>query len=137
MKGGLTARHKIVLVFICFVVAVAGFMLKLPAPFRHIDKQLHALFYFLAAALLNILFVKRKLLKHIAVFLVLCIFGFSIEWAQSWSNRFFRKRIHGRFDPEDMEANIVGLIAFSTIWVVYVMVVWVFKKGNSKNTQVK
>ena len=133
MKGGLSVRQKLLIVFICFFIAVFGFMLKLPSAFRHIDKELHAAFYFSAAAFLNILFVKRKLIRHIAVFFFLALFGMGIEWAQAWSNRFFRKRIHGRFDPQDLEANVVGLLAFSALWVMVMISILVYKglsKGN-------
>ena len=50
MKLGLTFCQKIFITFACFTVAFIGFMVKLPSAFRHMDKELHATFYFLAAA---------------------------------------------------------------------------------------
>ena len=51
---------KLFLVSAAFIVAVICFMIKLPAGFKHIDKELHAAFYFLAAAFLNFLFANKK-----------------------------------------------------------------------------
>ena len=123
MKIGLTLLQRGLIVFACFAVAIVGFMIKLPSGFRHIDKELHAIFYFLAAAFLNIMFANTKLLRHVLIFIVLYLFGLVIEYAQEYSNKFFRTRIHGRFDPEDIESNLKGLIAFSAIWVLYAVVV--------------
>lgn len=121
---------KFVLAFVCMAVAIYGFMIKLPSGFRHIDKELHSLFYFLAAAFFNLLFVQRKLWKHLLVFVMLYLFGAGIELAQEYSNRFFRSRIHGRYDPEDVAANLNGLLAFSALWCVIVLVLLVLKKNK-------
>jgi hypothetical protein len=131
MKINLTVWQKLFIVFVCFAIAIAGFMLKLPSPFRKIDKELHATFYFLAAALLNILFAQTKLVRHVAIFISLYLFGMAIEYAQSYSNRFFRKRIHGRFDPEDVEWNLKRLIAFSVLWVLVTVVMLVYIRAGS------
>ena len=133
MKISLTARQKALVVFACFAVAIIGFMIKLPAAFRHIDKELHAAFYFLAAAFLNLLFVKTNLVKHVLSFLGLYLFGMAIEYAQAYSNRFFRTRIHGRFDPEDMQWNLTGLLAFSGLWLLCIVVLLVYKRGTLKD----
>jgi len=133
MKIGLTISQRILLVFVCFVIAVIGFMIKLPSGFRHIDKELHATFYFVAAAFLNVLFAKTKLVRHVIVFIGLCVFGIAIEYAQAYSNKFFRSRIHGRFDPEDVQWNVKGLIAFSLLWLVYTSVILVYNKATMKN----
>jgi hypothetical protein len=107
---------------LAFVAAsVIGFMVKLPSAFRQIDKELHTLFYFLAAAFLNILFANRNLLWHMVLFIGLFLFGVAIEFAQEYSNTFLHRRIHGRFDIEDVKSNTKGLIAFSGIWIMYVM----------------
>ena len=127
MKISLTAGQKILLAFICFAFAVIGFMIKLPSGFRHIDKELHATFYFLAAALLNVLFVGTKFLRHAIVFILLYLFGTAIEYSQQYSNKFFRSRIHGRFDPEDIQWNLKGLISFSVFWVFCTIVILVYK----------
>lgn len=105
-------------------------MLKLPAMFRGMDKEMHALFYFLAAAFLNILFAKRNLVIHAFIFAFLYLFGYAIERAQEYSNKFFHKRIHGRFDPEDVASNLQGLIYFSAIWLVYATISVLLKKSS-------
>jgi hypothetical protein len=128
----LTAGNKMFITFVCFAIAIIGFMVKLPSAFRHMDKELHATFYFLAAALLNILFAKANLIKHAAIFIFLLLFGIAIEYAQETSNRFFRKRIHGRFDPEDLQSNLYGLMAFSIVWCLYVTFVFIYKKATLK-----
>jgi hypothetical protein len=127
-----TAWQKVLVVFICFAFAVYGFMIKLPSGFRHIDKELHALFYFLAAALLNILFAGTKLIWHAIIFITLYLFGAAIEYMQEYSNRFFRRRIHGRFDPEDIQWNLKGLIAFSLLWLLCTVVILVYKRATLK-----
>ena len=118
MKISLKAWQKILIVLICFAVAIVGFMIKLPPGFRHIDKQLHAAFYFGAAAI------------------VLYLFGMAIEYSQEYSNRFFRRRIHGRFDPEDVQSNLNGLVAFSLLWIVCIIIILVYKKASLKKQEV-
>lgn len=108
--------------------SIVGFMVKLPSAFRHYDKTLHSLFYFLAAAFLNVLFAKRSFARHLLIFAFLYLLGMSIEYAQEYSNQFFRKRIHGRYDKEDVLANLKGLVAFSGLWVVCVVVTSFTKK---------
>ena len=125
--------QRVLIVVVCFAVAVFGFMIKLPAPFRHMDKELHAAFYFLAAALLNALFAGTKLLRHLIIFATLYFFGVAIEYGQDYSNRFFHRRIHGRFDPEDVRANLNGLIAFSLLWFLYTVIVLAYRKATAKN----
>jgi hypothetical protein len=135
MKTGLTSWQKFLIVLVCFAVAIAGFMIKLPSGFRHIDKQLHAAFYFGAAAFLNLLFAGTKLVRHILLFIALYLFGMVIEYAQQYSNRFFRRRIHGRFDPEDIQSNLNGLIAFSLLWIVCSIIILVYKKASLKKQE--
>jgi hypothetical protein len=136
MKIRLKTWQKILIVLICFGIAIVGFMIKLPSGFRHIDKQLHAAFYFGAAAFLNVLFAGTKLLKHAAVFIVLYLFGMAIEYSQEYSNRFFRRRIHGRFDPEDIQSNLNGLLAFSMLWIAYTILILVYKKAFLKKPEI-
>ncbi|RYY54819.1 MAG: hypothetical protein EOO09_12880 [Chitinophagaceae bacterium] len=120
MKLSLTSR--IVLTVLCFGAAIIGFMMKLPVVFRAHDTELHTLFYFLAAGFLNVLFVKRRLIGHVLVFVLLYAMGAGIEYAQEYSNSLVGQRIHGRYDPEDIEANVKGLVYFSVLWVGYVIV---------------
>jgi hypothetical protein len=133
MKTSLTTYQRVLLVLVCFAVAVVGFMVKLPSGLRHIDKELHATFYFLAAAFLNVLCAKTKLVRHIIIFIALYLFGIAIEFGQAFSNKFFRSRIHGRFDPEDVQWNLKGLIAFSVLWLVCTVAILVYKKATVKN----
>ena len=128
----LSTWQKIFIVFICFSIAVVGFMVKLPSGFRHIDKELHAAFYFLAAALLNILFVGTKFSRHALIFIALYLFGMGIEYAQETSNRLLHNRIHGRFDPEDIQWNLKGLVAFSILWVLYCLFNLAFRRDTAK-----
>ena len=121
MKMSLTGR--IILTVLCFGIALAGFMVKLPAVFRHHDTELHTLFYFLAAGFLNILFVKRSLAGHLLVFALLYLMGMGIEYAQEYSNSLVRQPIHGRYDSEDIDANLKGLVYFSVVWAGYI-VLW-------------
>jgi uncharacterized membrane protein len=123
---------KILLVFACFALAILGFMIKLPSTFRHFDKELHSIFYFLAAALLNLLFANKKIFRHILIFGALYIFGISIEYAQEYSNKLLHTRIHGRYDIEDVQSNLKGLIAFSILWIIYVGISFGYNKGKFK-----
>lgn len=128
MKRNLSITAKLFIAAFCFGIAIVGFMLKLPAMFRGMDKEMHAAFYFVAAAFLNILFAKRNLIIHAIIFVLLYLFGYAIELAQEYSNKFFHRRIHGRFDPEDVASNLQGLIYFSAIWIVYAAISFLLKK---------
>ena len=112
-----SSTQRILLAIFCFAIAIVGFMVKLPSVFRHIDKELHASFYFLAAAFLNVLFAKAKLWRHVLILVVLYLFGIAIEYSQAYSNQLLHARIHGRYDPEDVQWNLKGLLAFSAIWL--------------------
>jgi hypothetical protein len=133
MKIVLSINQRILITFLFFVVAVIGFMIKLPSAFRHIDKELHAAFYFLAAAFLNIVFARTKLVRHVIIFIALYVFSMAIEYGQAYSNKFFRSRIHGRFDPEDLQWNLKGLIAFSLLWLIYSGMLLLFNKPALKD----
>lgn len=128
MKLFLNKKNSLLLVALFLVFSIIGFMVKLPSAFRHYDKELHSLFYFLAAAFLNILFAKKRFTIHILIFAFLFLLGMCIEYAQEYSNQFFRKRIHGRYDKEDVLSNLKGLIAFSVVWVIYAGVTFFIKK---------
>ena len=136
-KNGFTIRQKFLVVFVCFVFAVVGFMVKLPSGFRHMDKELHATFYFLAAAFLNVLFAGTKIARHALIFIALYLFGVAVEYAQEFSNKFYYKRIHGRFDPEDVQWNLKGLIAFSLLWFLCNAVIWCYRKATLKDSGYK
>jgi hypothetical protein len=132
MKFLLNNRTKILLVIACFALSIFGFMIKLPSTFRHFDKELHSVFYFVAAAFLNLLYAQQKITIHLLIFGVLYLFGVSIEYAQEYSNKLFHKRIHGRYDIEDVQSNLKGLIAFSIVWIIYVALWFIYKKSNYK-----
>lgn len=117
-KLKLSTTQKLLITVCCFAAALYGFMVKLPGSFRHYDKELHSLFYFGAAAFLNFLFVGKKWWAHALVFVGLYLMGMGIEWAQEYSNNVTGTRIHGRYDPEDIAANARGLLIFSAIWIV-------------------
>jgi hypothetical protein len=86
-------------------------MIKLPSVFHHFDKELHALFYFSAACFLFSLYPNRWVVISGSLF----VFGVLIEFGQDFSNkisiRIIGKRIHGRFDPEDIFFNVIGIIS--------------------------
>jgi hypothetical protein len=123
---------KALLVFICLILSVVGFMIKLPSAFRHYDKELHAVFYFCAAGFLNVLFTNGKFTRHLLIFILLYIFSVSIEHAQEYSNKLFHTRIHGRYDPEDIKYNLRGLIAYSVVWIFYRLVLTAYNKLTFK-----
>jgi hypothetical protein len=132
MKLSLNTAAKVFLVSTFLVLSVIGFMIKLPSVFRHVDKELHSLFYFIAAAVLNLLFAKKKFYVHLLIFVGLYLFGVAIEHAQAYSNKLFHVKIHGRYDPEDVLATLKGLIAFSITWMIYVSFSFVYAKVKLK-----
>ena len=132
MDRRLSFGVRIFITLFCFAVASVGFIMKLPSQFRQYDKVLHAAFYFGAAAFLNLLFVGRKLGRHIIVFVFLFLFGAGIEWAQEFSKKKFNIA-HGRFDPEDVQFNTYGLIAFSAVWILCVILYYIFKSNQKED----
>ena len=132
MKLSLKNWTKTLLIITCFALSILGFMLKLPSTLRHFDKELHSIFYFFAAAFVNLLFANKKITLHLLIFGELYLFGVAIEYAQEYSNKFFHKRIHGRYDVEDIQSNLKGLIAFSILWMIYVVLYFFYKKAREK-----
>jgi N-acetylglutamate synthase-like GNAT family acetyltransferase len=130
MKLKITNTHKIFITLLLLAVAVCGFMIRLPEMFRHHDRQLHAAFYFVAAAFFTLLLAKRNIWAHLLIVASLAIFGIVIEHAQEYSNSFLHKQIHGRYDPEDVKYNLMGLAAFSAVWLPYLLAAFVLKPGN-------
>jgi hypothetical protein len=138
MKLKLTTTQKIFITILVMGCSLVGFMIRLPGVFRNHDRQMHAAFYFIAAAFFTLLYAGRNFWIHIVVLVLLATFGIGIEYAQEYSNHLLHKRIHGRFDPEDVKYNIMGLLAFSAVWVLYLLGAWLFKTqkvntGNDKN----
>jgi hypothetical protein len=132
MEIKLNNSVKAALVFFWLIATVVGFLVKLPSGFRHYDKELHTAFYFLAAGFLNMLFTNGKLTIHILIFVLLYLFSISIEYAQEYSNKLLHVRIHGRYDPEDVSANLKGLIAYSVVWVFYRLTLAVYNRFTLK-----
>jgi len=62
------------------------------------------------------------------IFISLYVFGAAIEYAQEYSNRYFHKKIHGRYDIEDIQANLKGLVLFSFLWILVVVILFVYQK---------
>lgn len=129
-------RQKLLISFFCFGIALAGFILKLPAAFRGYDKELHSAFYFLAAAFLNILFAKKNILIHAFIFGVLYLFGMAIEHAQVLSKKIWHIP-HGRYDPEDVQSNLKGLILFSILWLLFTGISFLISKTKSTKEEKK
>ncbi len=129
MNLQLKTWQKILLTLFCFGIAIVGFILKLPSAFRGYDKELHAVFYFCAAAFLNILFAKRNIIIHAVIFGALYVFGMMIEHGQVMSKKLWQIP-HGRYDPEDVQGNLKGLLLFSAVWLVYTAIYYLTRQKN-------
>lgn len=119
--------HKVMILVVCFICSVIGFLMKIPVPLRGNDKLLHTGFYFCAAAFLHLLF-RRGLIIILAC---LAVFGVMIEYLQELSNKVLHKRIHGRFDIEDVYANLKGLAIYTVIAVVFLLLRAVVTPGKN------
>jgi hypothetical protein len=129
----LSLSQKIAITSAFALLSIIGLMLKLPVIFRSIDKEMHFLFYFFSAAFLNFLFVNGKVIKHLVILILLGGFGYLIEIFQEFSNKFFKKRIHGNFDIQDIEYNLKGLLLFSMLWFFYYIIVRILKIFSCQN----
>jgi hypothetical protein len=127
MKLKITRAQKLIISLLVLACSVVGFMIKLPAMFRHHDREMHAAFYFLAAAFFSLLYAGRNFWIHLFILAALAAFGAGIEYAQEFSNRLVRHPFHGRFDSEDVKYNFIGLLAFSVIWLTYLLGAWLLK----------
>lgn len=127
MNFQLKTWQKILLTLFCFGIAIIGFIVKLPSEFRGYDKELHATFYFCAAAFLNILFAKRNIIIHSVIFGALYVFGIMIEHGQVMSKKLWQIP-HGRYDPEDVQGNLRGLLLFSAVWLVYIAIYYLTRR---------
>ena len=122
----MSTAAKIVIVTVCVIFSLVGFLIKIPVPLRGHDKLLHSSFYFLAAAFFNFLFKKRQVL----IFVILAAFGVLIEYLQQAANAFTHSHIHGRFDKEDIYANMKGLLLYSGIALLYFLFVAIIRRGK-------
>lgn len=128
---------KVLIIIICLAFSLVGFLIKLPFCFRHIDKELHSIFYFIAAAFFTVLFANKNIIRHILIFILLYLFSVAIEYAQEYSNILFHKRIHGLYDKEDVHANLIGLICFSILWIIYIVILFLFNKSKTNKNHKK
>ncbi len=109
-------KSEVGLILILFASSLLGFLIKLPLVFRHHDRELHFLFYLLAALFFYIILGKNKLINHVIIFTFLLLFGIAIEFLQEKSNHFVNKKIHGNFDSIDIKFNFLGLFVASVFW---------------------
>ncbi|NCI47101.1 hypothetical protein [Sediminibacterium soli] len=117
-------KHTWLVLAICFICVLIGFLIKIPKPLRGNDKLLHTAFYFCAAGFLQLFFPKKLLV----ICLFLLLFGIGIEYLQEYSNTITHTRIHGRFDREDIYANAKGLALYLPIGIVF----WIWAERRKK-----
>lgn len=91
--------------------------------------MLHTSFYFLAAAFLHLLFPKRFFIIMIS----LALFGVAIEYLQQLANQVTHSHIHGRFDKEDIFANLKGLALYAALALVIFGAKRVYRISNPKH----
>jgi hypothetical protein len=111
-------KNKNLYYLILSLVVLVGFMIKLPRPLHKFDKELHLAFYFFSMLFLWWTWGKWSFNKILLCGMALSAFGFFIEAFQQYSNRFFKKRIHGNFDWEDILANTTGIFLFLFCWLI-------------------
>ncbi len=111
----MATTHKIIILIICLICSLIGFLIKIPVPLQGHDKLLHISFYFLAAAFIHLLFPKKLLW----ILLSLVLFGVLIEYLQQVVNKITHKKLHGRFDVEDVYADIKGLLLYSAVALLF------------------
>jgi hypothetical protein len=119
---------KLLILSFCIICSLYGFLIKIPVPLRGHDKLLHAGFYFCAAAFLNFLFQKKQVL----IFILLAVFGVLIEYLQQMSNKITHSQIHGRFDKEDIYANMKGLLLYAGIALIYFAFTAMLRNGKKE-----
>jgi hypothetical protein len=88
---------------------------------------MHSAFYFLAAGFFHLLFRKGLLV----ILFLLALFGLAIEYLQELSNKITHTHIHGRFDREDVYANLKGLGLYTLIAGLVFMAKKMYKYFNS------
>lgn len=64
MKFKISTTQKIIITVLVLGCSLVGFMVKLPAMFRHNDREMHASFYFIAAAFFTLLYAGKNLWIH-------------------------------------------------------------------------
>ncbi len=115
-------KSEIGLIMTLLTLSFIGFIIKLPSVLRHLDSEVHFLFYLLTAIFFYIIFGKNRISNHIVIFILLLIFVIGIEVMQELSNHILLKKIHGNFDPKDVFYNSMGLIVATLFWEVSLLV---------------
>jgi hypothetical protein len=64
----ITDKTKYIVLACCFGLSCYCFLIKLPVPLRRIDTELHALYFFFAAAFLNMQFKVKTLKDNLLIF---------------------------------------------------------------------
>ena len=108
---------KLIIVFA--IISYTGFMLKLPSIFAGYDKELHYAFYFFASACLSVVLYKKSSFAYLIAISILLMFGVFIEFTQEISNDLIGRKIHGKFDIEDIQYNFFGVITYMFFWSHY------------------
>ena len=65
MNLKISTAQKVIITILVLACSVVGFMIKLPAMFRHHDLEMHAAFYFTAAAFFTLLFAGKNFWIHL------------------------------------------------------------------------
>jgi hypothetical protein len=124
--------YKGTLITLFLVCSFALFMIKLPSFLHHYDKACHFLFYFVVYLILVFTLKIKTFYQFIITIILLILFSVFIEYAQEFSNSLFRKRIHGKFDIQDIKYNIYGLVSsFGTVYIINFLDKLFLKNCNS------
>ena len=107
-------------------------MVRLPEIFHYHDKALHALFYFGATIILNLIYPK----SWIIIVISLATFGIMIEFLQEYSNKVLIhmgiKPIHGNFDFQDVKYNTIGVVIGT---LCFFIIQFLFRINNQKKVK--
>ena len=126
-------HYKIGILLLFTTATLIGFLIKIPMPLRGHDKLLHTTFYFVAAIFINLLFKNC----FIPIFIALVLFGITIEYVQPIMNKFTHTKVHGRFDIEDIKANVKGLMLYSIAHCIgYIIFIVLGKVGKQSRTKI-
>jgi thiamine pyrophosphokinase len=130
-KNNRYSNISVIATILVFLAVTMGFMIKLPSIFGRYDKVMHFIFYFYTSFFINLLYAKNRLINYLMAIIFLTSFGFFIEYFQEYSNHFFNKKIHGRFDIQDIKYNLLGIFLFTTIWVFNYIFIILFRNRKA------
>ena len=133
MKTTLKTWHKIALTVAAFVAAVICFMIRLPSTFSHMDKEMHSLFYFLAAAFLNILFAKKETLLYMRSYSRRSMFLCRYRIRTAVFKYFIAKKSMAMPTPKTCRPTSRVLLFFLYCGSLYVIVAAVFRLLKPKS----